>query len=63
MLKGLFALFMIEREHIVSFLALSWIDHQFDFLFILQFSAAHELKQSWPMDAHITLDDMNWDCG
>ncbi|XDV53087.1 hypothetical protein PO909_021676 [Leuciscus waleckii] len=23
---------------------------------------AHELKQSWPMDAHITLDDMNWDC-
>ncbi|KAG1938161.1 Chaperone DnaJ-domain superfamily protein [Pimephales promelas] len=23
---------------------------------------AHELKQSWPVDAHITLDDMNWDC-
>uniref|UniRef100_A0A672PNM9 J domain-containing protein n=1 Tax=Sinocyclocheilus grahami TaxID=75366 RepID=A0A672PNM9_SINGR len=23
---------------------------------------ANELKQSWPVDAHITLDDMNWDC-
>ncbi|XP_073797966.1 dnaJ homolog subfamily C member 24 isoform X3 [Danio rerio] len=22
---------------------------------------ACELKQSWPVDAHITLDDMNWD--
>ncbi|XP_043083146.1 dnaJ homolog subfamily C member 24 [Puntigrus tetrazona] len=23
---------------------------------------ANELKQSWPVDAHITLDNMNWDC-
>lgn len=22
---------------------------------------ACELKQSWPVDAHVTLDDMNWD--
>ncbi|KAJ8344185.1 hypothetical protein SKAU_G00315140 [Synaphobranchus kaupii] len=24
---------------------------------------AHELKQSWPVDAHICLDDMDWDDG